>query len=670
MKKLTRFLPIYTILVGIACGLLRNRLFAGLDSKGLIPADHPAHLPLTVLTVLSTLILLLVFLWGEDRDYRFRVKFPVEGIGCLIAATGYIFQYLNHKADPGLIAIFSLAAAVCFLLLSFYRFTAKKPPLWILALMNVSFLILCFGQYRQWGSHTQLQGYLFPALSSLFLVLYSLQYLYMELPERSYKKAFLLHQAVLLTSLACVGAENSISYLGVALWLISSLFTRPYTMRLPEDVQLCIRKLEDSGFSAYAVGGCVRDAMLGLTPHDYDLCTSAKPHEICQVFENYPLVLSGEKHGTIGVVIREKLYEITTYRTEGTYEDNRHPDSVTFVDKIEEDLARRDFTVNAMAYHPKQGYIDPYGGQKDLSDRVLRAVGDPEIRFREDALRILRGVRFACRFRLTPEEKTARAMESLCPLLDNLARERVCSELDQILCVMDDKSLLRFSPVILQVIPELKDSVGFDQHNPHHKHDVFTHTAKVLAAAEADPALRWAALLHDAGKPQVFTRDEKGIGHFFGHAGVSADIANDVLHRLKAPNALREQVVFLIAHHMDNIPAEKIALRKKLSKYGAENLTKLVKLQYADRVGTGTAISSAERLYEKTMLLTESLQQEEGCLQIRDLAIDGHDLMELGFAPGPKIGQCQKYLLEQVLDGTVSNEKDNLLEKAKEFLNQ
>ena len=194
-------------------------------------------------------------------------------------------------------------------------------------------------------------------------------------------------------------------------------------MTLPQDVLHLMDKLEKAGFTVYAVGGCVRDAILGLTPHDYDLCTNATPEQICEVFPNYQLIRNGEKHGTIGVVLEHNVYEITTYRTEGNYSDNRHPDEVTFVDRIEEDLARRDFTVNAMAFHPKTGYIDPFGGQKDLRKGILRAVGDPETRFREDALRILRGVRFACRFRLTPEKKTLQAMKNLTPLLEHLAKE-------------------------------------------------------------------------------------------------------------------------------------------------------------------------------------------------------------------------------------------------------
>lgn len=670
MKRLTRFLPLYTLLAGAGCALLRFWLYTGLDEKGLIPNGHPATFPLTVLSVLSALIFVLGYLWEKDRDPRIRTVFPVQAIGCIAAAAGLGYWCAANPGASRLFGAACLIAAGSFLILSFFRFTAKKPPLVILAALNIAFLILCFAQYRQWGTYTQLQGYLFPACSALFLALYSLQHLLLELPEQSHKKAFFLNQAALLSCLVCLSTENWPYYLCMTIWLISCQFTKPCVMKLPADVLHCIRSLEQAGFSAYAVGGCVRDAMLGLTPHDYDLCTNAKPEDICRVFANYSLIRAGEKHGTIGVLLHHKVYEITTYRMEGTYADNRHPDSVTFVDRIEEDLARRDFTVNAMAYHPVQGYLDPFGGENDLFDGILRTVGEPEARFREDALRILRGMRFACRFHLQPEKKTLQAMRSLSPLLDNLARERVCSEMTQILCVADDQQLLQYTPVILRIIPELTDCVGFAQHNPHHKHDIFTHTAKAVANVEADPALRWAALLHDIGKPQVFSRDEKGVGHFHGHAGVSAELANDILHRLKVSNELREQVVFLIRHHMDQISVDKAVLRRKLSKYGADNLTKLIRLQQADCYATGTAPASAERRFEKLLLLTQQLQQEEGCLQIRDLAVNGHDLMELGFAPGPKLGACQKYLLEQVLSETVPNEKNALMQKAQEFLKQ
>ena len=237
-------------------------------------------------------------------------------------------------------------------------------------------------------------------------------------------------------------------------------------MMLPQAVLYCIQSLEAAGFQGFAVGGCVRDSLLGLCPADYDLCTDAKPEDICNVFAAHQLLHHGQKHGTVSVVLDGQVYEITTFRTEGDYTDARHPGWVTFVPNVEEDLARRDFTINAMAYHPKLGYIDPFGGQADLQNKVLRTVGDPQTRFREDALRILRGARFSARFRLTPEPATMEAMEKLAPLMDHLARERVFEELCKLLISATAEDLRQFVPLLTQVIPELTPSVGFQPHRP------------------------------------------------------------------------------------------------------------------------------------------------------------------------------------------------------------
>lgn len=436
-------------------------------------------------------------------------------------------------------------------------------------------------------------------------------------------------------------------------------------MYLPPSVLYCIQTLENAGFRAYAVGGCVRDALLGLTPQDYDLCTDAPPETTAELFSAHTLVRSGQKHGTIGVVVDNVVYEITTFRTEGGYSDGRHPDSVAFVGRVEEDLARRDFTVNAMAYHPKTGLADPWGGQEDLKNRILRTVGDPVTRFREDALRILRGVRFAVRYGLQPEPATRQAMESLAPTMDRLARERVFDELCKLLPLLKAQDMLTFAPVITQTVPVLKPCVGFEQHTPHHRYDVYTHTAHVVQNTSGDLALRWAALLHDVGKPHVFTMDENGRGHFKGHAGVSAQLAEQTLLELKAPTALRQQVIFLIEHHMLPLEPDRRLLRRRMGKFGIHGLTQLIALQQADKAGKGVDEDSGDILSQVEQQLVR-LQQEAQVLCIKDLAVDGRDLMALGYRSGPELGKKLQWLLEQVQEERLPNEKQVLLDACKE----
>ena len=438
-------------------------------------------------------------------------------------------------------------------------------------------------------------------------------------------------------------------------------------MKLPEAVLYCIQTLNGAGFEAYAVGGCVRDHLLGLTPHDYDLCTNATPAEICDLFAGHTLVKAGEKHGTIGVVIDHQVYEITTFRTEGGYQDSRHPDWVRFVTDVTEDLARRDFTVNAMAYSPKTGLVDPWGGQKDLADRVLRAVGDPATRFSEDALRILRGVRFAVRFDLVPEEATMQAMEQLAPTMDKLARERVFDELCKLLLVVKAEDLLRFGSVLVHVVPELAPMMGFQQHSPHHVYDVFTHTAHVVEAVPATLPLRWAAFLHDTGKPETFQLDENGVGHFHGHAKISAQIADAILLRLKAPTALREQVVTLIAQHMTQLMPDKKLLRRRLNQHGEEMVWQMLSLEQADFGSKGTGTPTESQVYDQIQALLQEILSENACLSLKDLAVKGNDLMELGIPAGKQLGQCLHYLLEQVLDEKLPNERQALLSAAEQY---
>ncbi len=429
-------------------------------------------------------------------------------------------------------------------------------------------------------------------------------------------------------------------------------------MQLPDNALFCIDRLEQAGFPAYAVGGCVRDWLLGLQPHDYDLCTAAKPADIAKIFSDFPLVHSGEKHGTVGVVLEHEVYEITTFRTEGGYSDNRHPDWVAFVASIDEDLSRRDFTVNAMAYSPTRGLCDPFGGQGDLQNHILRAVGDPTQRFTEDALRILRGVRFAVRYGLTPDPATEKAMASTAPLMDKLAKERIFDELCKLLPLVTAEDLLCYEPILTRVLPELKPCVGFLQHNPHHIHDVYTHTAHVVENTPADLPLRWAALLHDAGKPGTFTLDANGIGHFYGHAERSAALADSILLRLKAPTALRKNVVQLIALHMTPLMPDRKLLRRRLSQYGDDFVFQLLALQRAD---FGSKEQGQADFFAEIQQLLQKILAENACLSLKDLAVNGHDLMSLGYA-GPQIGETLNKLLQLVLEDTLPNEKAALLQ--------
>ena len=431
-------------------------------------------------------------------------------------------------------------------------------------------------------------------------------------------------------------------------------------MKLPDHILACIRALEEAGFPAYVVGGCVRDACLGLEPHDYDLCTAALPEQTEAVFAGHRLVTAGKKHGTIGVVMEGDVVEITTFRTEGDYRDNRHPEWVEFVSDIEKDLARRDFTVNAMAWSPTRGFADPFGGREDLKNSLLRAVGDPSRRFQEDSLRILRGLRFSVRFGLAVEQETRQAMFSQAALMDNLARERVFDELCKLLPLVTAEDLIRFAPVVCQVIPELAPLVGYDQKNRHHAHDLYTHTALVVEHCGSELRLRWAALLHDIGKIDTMTPGEDGQAHYHGHAARSAEMADGILRRLKAPTALRETVVTLIAKHMTLPEPEKKHLRRRLGKLGPQTMEALLSLQWADTIATGTPHDETFSLLAQARDILAEIQAENACLSLKDLALNGHDLMALGYS-GPAIGRALNRLLNLVLEEQCENTRDALL---------
>ena len=673
-------LPFLTIMPASILLLCRVWLrLLGIDQRGLYISGHFADIVSYLLLAFATLAA-WVCVRNVNGGGKCRGLFPASlsgALGCFIGGAGILLSALLEKGQADLFHTLNLvvgsAAGIALVLTGFARLKGRRTNYWLHSCVTVYFLIRLIAQYRIWSSEPQLQVYFFPLLASVFLLICAYHRTCLDAGFGSRKFYIFFNQLALCCSLAAVAHQDWLFYLSMTLWLLTSLCdTAPQVnttrMQLPVDVSYCMEKLEQAGFQAYVVGGCVRDTLLGLKPHDYDLCTNATPEETAAVFADHQLVRNGEKHGTIGVILNGQVYEITTFRTEGTYTDGRHPDSVEFVTEINDDLARRDFTVNAMAYHPKKGYIDPFGGRQDLQNKVLRAVGDPENRFREDALRILRGVRFSLRFDLMPEENTLTAMLSLAELIDQLACERIFTELQGILPLLKARDLHTYQPIFTQVIPELTACVDFDQHSRHHAYDVYTHTAYVTEAVDKDLPLRFAALLHDIGKPVVFHQDEDGSGHFPEHAQVGGEMANAILRRLKAPNELREQVVFLITHHMTPFEPDRTLLRRRLSKYGLQNCRWLLQLQKADFCSKGVQGESPD--FDAIENMLTELQEENGCLQTKDLAINGHDLLALGYAPGPQLGQTIQTILQLVVDETLPNEKEALLEKAKELLEE
>ena len=430
---------------------------------------------------------------------------------------------------------------------------------------------------------------------------------------------------------------------------------------VPEYVRRVLGALEEAGWESYAVGGCVRDALLGREPHDWDVTTAARPEAVKAVFAGERIIDTGLKHGTVTLLTDGGPVEITTFRTEGDYTDARHPDRVSFVSDVHEDLRRRDFTVNAMAFSPGRGLRDDFGGQEDLAAGVIRCVGDADERFREDALRILRALRFAARYGFTIEPATAGAMARNRERMLRLSPERIFSELKGILTAPGAGEMLRTYPeIFFTVLPELAPLRGFDQRRPHaHQWDVWEHTARSVDAAPPDTVIRLAMLLHDAGKPAAFSLDpDTGMGRFYGHPAAGARIAQDVLRRLRCDNATVKSVTTLVEHHEMLDGHGKKAMRRILSRLGEEDARRLLAVCRADAAAhtPETCAKRLERLALDEAALGE-LIREGSCLSVKDLAVGGRDLMELGFAPGPALGRTLQRLTEEVMDETLPNRK-------------
>lgn len=443
-------------------------------------------------------------------------------------------------------------------------------------------------------------------------------------------------------------------------------------IELPVGALRILEALHTAGYQAYVVGGCVRDSLLGKVPKDWDLCTSATPGQMQQVFAGWHVVETGLQHGTLTVVVDHVPYEVTTFRVDGAYTDHRHPDEVTFVTDVREDLARRDFTVNAMAYHPVTGVVDAFGGQEDLKRGIIRCVGDAPTRFEEDALRILRALRFSSVYGFAIDDTTAQAAHTLKHTLQGVAAERIQVELTKMLCGQGVGMILRrYADVIVQVVPAVLPMIGFDQKTPWHRYDVWEHTVQVVESAPASPALRWAALLHDSGKPACFTVDEGGVGHAWGHQDRSAEIAVQVMSAMKMDNATRDRVVLLTANHDLDMSPDTRLLRSRLHQFGEEALRQLLQLQRADEHAKGTLDALAvDARFDAITQALDALLATDPCVTLRQLAVGGGDLMALGLPRGRAIGQTLNALLDAVLDERLPNERSALLAEASARMNR
>ena len=433
---------------------------------------------------------------------------------------------------------------------------------------------------------------------------------------------------------------------------------------MPKEVLFILNKLNEEGFDAYIVGGCVRDKLLGLHPHDYDITTSAKPNEIKRVFKDFKTILVGEEFGTVGVLINETLYEVTTFRIDGKYLNFRKPENVTFSKSLREDLKRRDFTINAMAMDSSGELYDPFGGKKDLEDKILRAVGSPHERIKEDAIRILRAIRFAGRFDFYIEDELFDAISFERKLLKKISPERIFDEFSKMitserpsyyLLLMDETGVLDV------IFPELKRTVGFSQFSPYHDKTLFDHLVCVMDEVKPDLALRLAALFHDISKVDTLSIGEDGRGHFYGHEVLGADLVSEILKRYRVSNKIIDKVTILILDHM-KVHSEMTdkALRRQIKRVGRDNVLDLYDLLIADCKCTRID-RDASFIIKRKNRVKELLDEKEMKTE-KFLEINGNDIKALGFKEGKIIGKILKDLENLVLDDPEKNKRDYLID--------
>lgn len=428
-----------------------------------------------------------------------------------------------------------------------------------------------------------------------------------------------------------------------------------------------IETLKSKGFEAFLIGGSVRDFVMGLPIGDIDITTNATPDEVKQVFADFRVVETGIKHGTVTVLINNEPLEITTYRSEGTYSDNRHPDSVVFSDSLADDVVRRDFTMNGIAYDFEKGFCDLVGGLQDIKNKTIRCIGDAETRFREDALRILRAMRFSAVLGFEIETETKNAIHKCKDLLKNISAERIREEFTKLICGKNAYNVLQeFSDVIAVFIPEIRECIGFEQKNRHHCFDVYTHTLKAVEKSSQNSIIRLALFFHDIGKPSVAHFDKKGEQHYYSHPKKSAEMTEKIMTRLRFDNDTKNKVVTLVKMHDSPIMVNNMTnpdrrrLKKIMSQIGSDLIFDLIEIKYCDNSAQNPQYFRGEDFYKETRDIVNEIINENECFSIKHLAIDGNDLIALGFK-GKKIGETLEKCLTAVIDGKVENEKDKLI---------
>ncbi len=431
---------------------------------------------------------------------------------------------------------------------------------------------------------------------------------------------------------------------------------------IPSYCKKVINLLQNCGFEAYIVGGCVRDSLMGKTPNDYDVTTNATPQEMLECFKGQRVVETGLKHGTVTVVIDNQNIEVTTYRIDGEYQDNRHPKSVNFTKNLKEDLKRRDFTVNALAFNEKSGLVDLFDGEKDIKKGIIKCVGEPDKRFSEDGLRILRALRFSSVLGFEIDGETAKSIHKNKNLLKNISVERIFVEFKKLLCGKNAENvLLKFKDVIAVFIPEITPCFDFDQHTKYHCYDIYTHIIKTVSSIAPEEKLRLSAFFHDIGKPQVYFTDENGVGHFYGHNKTSKKITCDVLDRLKCDNETKNFVLEMVYYHDVEVVTSEKAVKRFLNKTSPEFLRQLIEIKRADAAAHAPQYRNREKYLNALLSILEKIENEKQCFSLKDLDLNGSDLIKNGFVEGEQIGKVLNYALESVINGEVKNKKDELI---------